>query len=271
MIRLTDGEFNEMVRYVKGQYGINLEKKRTLIEGRLANVLQEKGCKSYTDYINLLKRDQSGSEVTTLLNRVTTNYTYFMREAQHFKYMKEVFLPEQEKSNTAKTLNIWSAGCSMGAEVYTIAMTLHEYFGAKKGMWRTKLVATDISEAVLDKAKAGVYPADMIKDVPAMWRTQYFKTVDKDNVAVADKIRQEVAFSRLNLMSNFSFPQKFQLIFCRNVMIYFDQETRRGLVDRFYNVLAPGGYLFIGHSETITRETSKFKYIQPAIYKKVEN
>lgn len=271
MIRLSDNEFNEMVRYIKTQYGINLEKKRTLIEGRLASVLQEKGCKDYTAYIDLLKRDRTGAELTTLLNRVTTNYTFFMREPQHFKYMKDVFLPEQEKINTAKKLNVWSAGCSMGAEVYTAAITLQEYFGLKKGAWSTKLLATDISDSMLGKAKEGVYPVDLIKDVPAMWRSQYFKAVDKDNVVVDDKIRRQVEFKHLNLMSNFSFPYKFNLIFCRNVMIYFDQETRRKLVDKFYDVLAPGGYLFIGHSETISRETTRFKYIQPAIYKKVEN
>lgn len=270
MIRINDNEFNELVSYIKNQYGINLEKKRVLIEGRLANVLVEKNCKSFTDYINLLKRDRSGAEVTTLLNKITTNHTFFMREPQHFEFLKNTVLPEYEKSHMQKKFHIWSAGCSVGAEAYTTVMTLYDYFGAKKSSWDTRITATDISESVLSKAREGIYPADMIKDVPLSWRNQYFKPVDKDSFQIVDKLRREVEFKTLNLMGNFKFVNKFQLIFCRNVMIYFDQETRQKLVNKFYDVLEPGGYLFIGHSETIPREASKFQYVMPAIYKKVE-
>ena len=149
-------------------------------------------------------------------------------------------------------------------------MTLYDYFGAKKSSWDTRITATDISESVLAKGRAGIYPVDMIKDVPIAWRNQYFKQVDKDNVQIIDKLRKEVEFKTLNLMENFRFLKKFQLIFCRNVMIYFDQDTRTKLINKFYDVLEPGGYLFIGHSETIPRGTTKFEYVMPAIYKKVE-
>ena len=269
MIRINDQEFNELVRYIKEQYGINLEKKRVLIEGRLATVLQEKNCQTFTDYINLLKRDKSGSEVTTLLNKITTNHTYFMREPKHFEYMKNTVLPEFEKTHRTKAFHIWSAGCSVGAEAYTALMTIHDYLGAKDAGWNIRVTATDISESVLSKGRSGIYSEDMIKDVSAAWRSKYFQPAAAGEYQIVDKLRREITFKTLNLMGNFSFVNKFQLIFCRNVMIYFDQETRRKLIDKFYDVLEPGGYFFIGHSETIARDTSRFQYVMPAIYKKV--
>ncbi len=270
MIRINDQEFNEMVRYIKTQYGINLEKKRVLIEGRLATVLQEKNCKTYTEYINLLKRDRTGSEVTTMLNKITTNHTFFMREPKHFDFLAKTVLPEYEKSRTIKRFHVWSAGCSVGAEAYTTLMTLYDYFGIKKSSWDTHITATDISESVLAKGREGIYDGDMIKDISPKWRTQYFKAVGDNKYQVIDKLRREVTFKTLNLMQDFKFASKFQLIFCRNVMIYFDQETRKQLINRFYDALEPGGYLFIGHSETVAREATKFQYVMPAIYKKVE-
>lgn len=270
MIRINDQEFNEMVRYIKSQYGINLEKKRVLIEGRLATVLQEKNCANYTEYINLLKRDRTGSEVTTMLNKITTNHTFFMREPKHFEYLTGTVMPEYEKTHTQKKFHIWSAGCSVGAEAYTTLMSLNDYLGMRKKSWDIRITATDISESVLAKGREGIYDGEMLKDIPAKWRTQYFKSVGNNSFQVIDELRREVTFKTLNLMQDFKFMSKFQLIFCRNVMIYFDQETRRQLINRFYDVLEPGGYLFIGHSETIARDTSKFQYIMPAIYKKVE-
>lgn len=268
MIKLTDQEFQTLTNFVKNNYGINLEKKRVLLEGRLSSVLHEKGCQSFSDYIKILQADRSGIELSLLLNKVTTNHTFFMREPKHFEFLKNTILPEQEKINARKQFNVWSAGCSVGAEVYTTAMTIHDYFGVKKSSWRVKMLATDISQNVLGKAKQGIYQADLIKDVSPSWRNSYFKKMDDGQYQVIDKIRQDVEFKVLNLMDNFTFPTKFNLIFCRNVMIYFDQETRNKLVNKFYDVLEPGGYLFIGHSETIPRDATKFKYISPAIYRR---
>lgn len=269
MIRINDAEFNELVRYIKAQYGINLESKRVLIEGRLASVLQEKNCKTFTEYINLLKRDRTGSEVTTLLNKITTNHTFFMREPKHFEFLKSTVLPEFEKTHKTKSFHIWSAGCSVGAEAYTTLMTIQDYLGTRGAGWNVRITATDISESVLAKGRAGIYPADMIADVPASWRTQYFKATGDGNYQIVDDLKRKVMFKTLNLMGDFGFTSKFQLIFCRNVMIYFDQETRQKLINKFYDILEPGGYFFIGHSETVARGTSKFQYVMPAIYKKV--
>jgi chemotaxis protein methyltransferase CheR len=270
MIKLTDKEFKEMHTFVREKYGINLENKRVLIEGRLNSTLQAKGCRTFSDYILLLRRDTTGEEITIFLNKITTNLTFFMREPKHFEYLKEKILPEQEKTNTRKTYRIWSAGCSLGAEAYTTLMTLHDYFGAKKSLWHTPVLATDISQSVLAGAKEATYKADLLKDIPTGWRAKYFKPVGekKEEYQVAPLIRQEVEFKVLNLMENFHFPYHFHLIFCRNVMIYFDQETRKKLVNKYYEQLEPGGYLFIGHSETIPRDATAFHFVQPAVYRK---
>jgi chemotaxis protein methyltransferase CheR len=241
-----------------------------LIEGRLTSTLQAKGCKTFTDYIHLLKKDNTGEEITTFLNKITTNLTFFMREPKHFEFLTEKILPEQEKTNTRKTFRIWSAGCSLGAEAYTTLMILNDHFGAKKSLWRTPVLATDISQSVLAGAKEATYKSDLLKDIPPTWRTKYFKATgpDKEEFQVVPQIRQDVEFKVLNLMDNFQFPYQFNLIFCRNVMIYFDAETRKKLVNKYYEKLEPGGYLFIGHSETIPRDASPFQFIQPAVYRK---
>ena len=192
-----------------------------------------------------------------------------MREPKHFEFLKGTVLPEFEKSHKTKSFHIWSAGCSVGAEAYTTLMTIQDYLGSKGAGWNVRVTATDISESVLAKGRAGIYPAEMIADVPASWRTQYFKAMGDGNFQIVDDLKRKVMFKTLNLMGDFGFANKFQLIFCRNVMIYFDQETRQKLINKFYDILEPGGYFFIGHSETVARGTSNFQYVMPAIYKKV--
>lgn len=260
----------ELVSFIKKNYGINLENKRVLIEGRLASLLKEKGCQDFSDYIKIIKADRSGVEVNVMLNKVTTNHTFFMREPNHFTFLKNTILPAHEKENKRKEIRIWSAGCSVGAEAYTTAMTIDDYFGIRKKEWKTQILATDISMDVLNKGRAGVYPGDLIKDVPPAWQKKYFVPMENNQFQVANNIRQEVEFKTLNLMGNLNFGKKFHLIFCRNVMIYFDQPTRNTLINKFYDVLEPKGYLFIGHSESITRGTSQFEYLMPAIYQKGE-
>lgn len=265
MIRLTDKEFLDIVSYIKSNYGINLEKKRQLIESRMYSVLAEKNLTNFTDYFALIQQNNS-NEITAMLNKLTTNHTYFLREPSHFEFMKEVFLPEQERNNREKDIRIWSAGCSSGEEAYTTIMTMKDYFGSQK--WDYRILATDISAKVMESAQIGVYSKESIKDIPPLWKQKYFTPKGEEHYALSDEIKNEVIFKPLNLMGNFSFKKPFDLIFCRNVMIYFDQPTKNALIDKFYDVLKPGGYLFIGHSETVQRESSKFKYIKPSIYQK---
>lgn len=264
MIHLTDREFSELVEYMKKNYGINLSKKRLLIESRLFSVLTEKKVTSFSEYFDLVRRSGS-DELNTMLNKLTTNHTYFMREPGHFRFLKDVILPWQEKTNREHNLRIWSAGCSTGEEAYTAIMVMKDYFGLQK--WDYRILATDISTRVLEEARQGVYAPESLRDVPPRWKQRYFKE-DGQTFLLSDEVKREVIFRELNLMEPFPYSKPFDLIFCRNVMIYFDQETKNKLVAKFYNALKPGGYLFIGHSETIQRDTSDFQYIEPSIYRK---
>lgn len=268
MINITDQEFRTLVSFVKKKYGINLEKKRVLIEGRLSNMLRERGLTTFQQYMDVLFKDSSGSEVTNLLNKITTNHSYFMRESEHFDFMTSHVLPFLTRNRNNHDLRIWSAGCSAGQEAYTMAMAIDEFFGPQKPSWDATILATDISMNVLDKAKKAIYTPDVIKDIPAKWRTKYFTSLPDGNFQVVEKIRKEVVFRPFNLMDPFSFKKPFDLIFCRNVMIYFDGPTKEALINKFYQSTAVGGFLFIGHSEVINRGTTKYTYIKPAIYQK---
>ncbi len=267
ILKITDSEFNYLVNYVKTNYGIDLTKKRVLIEGRLSYTVKSKGYSSYDQYIKSMLSDPSKKELEVFLNKITTNHSYFARETEHFEFLTKVALPQFEKTNRNQ-IRIWSAGCSSGQEAYNIAMIIDQYFGTKKGLWNTKITATDISTDVLTKAKAGIYQQDNLKDMPPKLLSQYFKKIDNDKFQVIDKIKNEVTFSELNLMGNFSFAQPFDIIFCRNVMIYFDRATTTSLVEKFYKSTANNGYLFIGHSELIDKTKTKYNYVMPAIYKK---
>lgn len=154
-------------------------------------------------------------------------------------------------------------------ESYTLAMIMDEFFGRNKGMWDTKILATDISAKVLDVARRGIYNDNRIMPLPPAWRMNYLKKIDDENYIISDKIKNEVIYRKFNLMEEtFPFRKKFHVIFCRNVMIYFDRETRNELIEKFYDMTSYGGYLFIGHSEYIDRTKTKYKYVAPSIYRK---
>ena len=268
MLKLTDQEFIELKTFVHKNYGIDLSKKRVLIEGRMSNTLLSYGFTTFSQYFEFLYADKTGSEMTKMLNKLTTNYTYFMRENEHFEFLVQKVLPFFERTRASKTLYLWSAGCSSGQEPYSMAMAISEYFGTRKGQWNTTILASDLSVNVLEKAAKGVYTSEEIKDIPTSWRSKYFIDLKNGSFQVCDQIRNEVVFRRVNLMDPFQFKNKFDLIFCRNVMIYFDAPTKEKLVNKYYDWTADTGFLFIGHSESINREASRYTYIQPAIYQK---
>lgn len=270
MIAITDKEFERLTSYIRKQYGINLRsEKRTLVMGRLYNELVKNRFDNYTDYINYIFSDKSGNALNTLVNKITTNHTYFMREAEHFHYFRDAVMPYLMRTVQSRDLRIWSAGCSSGEEPYTLAMIIDETLGKNKIWWDAKILATDISTRVLEIAKKACYAKEQLGKISPQWKLSYFQKVDENKYRVTDKIRNEVIFRRLNLMDDvFPFRQKFHVIFCRNVMIYFDNDARQRLINKFYNLLESGGYLFIGHSETIERGMSEFRYIMPAVYRK---
>ena len=268
---LTDKEFVMIRDYIKHHFGISLgNEKKSLIYSRLRNVLQDKGYSDFTQYFNAMINDRSGESVIQFIDRITTNHTFFMREADHFTYFRDVVLPCIEKTyDAAKDLRIWCAGCSSGEEPYTLQMIIQEYFKNKPG-WNTDILATDISTGVLSKALMGIYANDSIKPLPPEWKKTYFKPYDAANSIVTDVLKRSVIIRKFNLMNErFPFKKPFQAIFCRNVMIYFDNETRAALTQKFYDLTEPGGYFFIGHSESLSQTKTDYQYIMPAIYRKV--
>ncbi len=269
MVKIQQDEFMRLVDYMKEQYGIDLERKITLVEGRIASVLEQKGYAQFSDYFDDILQDKTGAEAKVLITKLTTNYTYFMREEQHYRYLETIILPELVRTLQDKDLRIWSAGCSSGEEPFTTAMVLDNYFGLNKGAWDTQILATDISPQVLAQAQEAVYPADRLKGLPEGWRGRYFEELPRDRVLVRDSIRREVIFRPFNLMQKtMPFRRKFHVIFCRNVMIYFDKPTRDALVNRFFDVLEPGGHLFIGMAESISKPDCRYQYVQPSIYRR---
>jgi chemotaxis protein methyltransferase CheR len=267
---ISDLEFKKLSEYIENHYGIHLKKeKKTLVAGRLHNVLAELNFNNFSEYYDYLLADKTKKASTDLLNKITTNHTFFMREFDHFKFLQCQILPNLKTAIQDKDLRIWSAGCSTGEEPFTLSMIVDDFFGDEKVLWDTKILATDISERVLDKAKLGIYTDDQLESLPKIWRMKYFKKIGGEKNQIIDRIRNEIIFRKFNLMDrNFPFKKKFHVIYCRNVMIYFDTITKNELVNRFYNYLEPGGYLFIGHSESLNREATKFKYVMPAVYRK---
>ena len=267
---MNDREFCEIVEYIRDNYGINLEKKQVLIECRMARELEKRGLTSFAQYMEQMRKDRTGEMAGEMVNRLTTNYTYFMREKEHFDFLQKQILPElANKHSRDRSIAIWSAGCSSGEEPYNISMYLKEFFSALPGSWDTRILATDISQRVLDSAMDPRYSLESLKELPPSWQERYFVPIGDKTYTVSDALRKNVIFRSFNLMDPIHFRKKFDLIFCRNVMIYFDRPTKAALVRRFYDATAPGGYLFIGHSESLDKESCPFSYIEPAIYRKI--
>lgn len=270
MIKITDKEFLKISQYIKANYGINLrEEKTTLLMGRLHQELVKLGLDNYTDYYNYLIADRTGRASSTLIEKMSTNHTFFMRERDHFNYFKETVLPFLERTVRDRDLRIWSAASSSGEEPYTLAMIIDQYFSGKTGIWNKDILATDISERILDTAKKGIYTKERTAPLPLMWKNKYLKPHGED-VVIAENIKNKVIFGKYNLMDErIPFKKKFHVIFCRNVMIYFDAKTRNELANRFYERMEVGGYLFVGHSESLDRNHVRFEYVMPSVYRKI--
>lgn len=265
---LTDGEFQRIVTYVKQHYGIDLSQKRVLVGGRLENYLARNGYANYNEFMEKVEKNPHGSEATDMVNILTTNHTYFMRESEHFEFMKNVALPwAKSKTMGTKDLRVWCGASSTGEEPYTLAMIIQDFFGMDHS-WDTRLLATDISLKVLDYASKGVYLKEDMEPLPVNWKRHYFKQISQDEFKVTDELKKQVIFKQFNLMDPIKFKKKFHIVFLRNVMIYFQDDIKYPLIERVYDHMEPGGYLFIGLTERLDRQMVKFNYVQPSIYRK---
>jgi chemotaxis protein methyltransferase CheR len=271
-LRLTDSEFRAITRLVYENFGICLgEEKRGLVMGRLQSTLHRRRIQTFSEYLDLVQQDRTGTLLSELVNQIATNHTAFFRENSHFQYLQQKVLPDvlaNLQRQQRRDLRIWCAACSSGEEAYTIQMSVMKSLGMQYPMLDAGLLATDISAKVLHQAAQGSYSSDRLQDVPRDYVQSFFRLQADGNYQVIERVRNEIMFRRFNLMNQI-FPFKpFQIIFCRNVMIYFDANTRLNLLQKLYNCLEPGGYLFVGHSEAINSGSTPFKNLVPAVYQR---
>ena len=253
---LSPRNFTRLAQYVYDTVGIKLpDAKKTMVEGRLRRRLQTLGIDTLDAYCEyLFTGDRLVAESPLLINAVTTNKTDFFREPGHFDFIIETAIPALLAQGT-RSLRVWSAACSTGAEPYTLAMVLDDY-AARNGGPDYGILATDLDTEVLATARAGIYPAELIDPVPAALRQKYVmasKDPARREVRIVPRLRSAIGFARMNLMDDrYPVGDPMHLIFCRNVLIYFDKPTQKKVVSQLYDCLAPGGYLLLGHSESIT-------------------
>jgi chemotaxis protein methyltransferase CheR len=271
-VKLRDEEFDLISQLVYRTFGIHLtDKKKALVQGRLNSLVRSLGFPTFEAYYNSVLRDPTGGSLLALVDRISTNYTYFFRETAHFDFLNQTGLPEicQSAEKTGRReLRMWSAGSATGEEAYSLAMVLREYLGSAYSRWDVGVLGTDISLTALRQARQGVYPAEKIGKVPLRYKKYLYRDTD-GSYAVRDELKGMVLFKKLNLMQDsYPFKGKFHAVFCRNVMIYFDLETRKRLIERFHRYLHPGGFLFIGHAESLGRSHGLFEYVQPTVYRK---
>ena len=265
-LTITDNDFNRLAKFVQTNYGIDLSQKRQLITGRLSTPLKQRGYTNFTDFVNHVLQTKDNDLITLLLDKLTTNYTFFMREKEHLDLFCQKIIPDiVQRHQRDKTLAIWSAGCSTGEEPYNITMFLFDYLGPQASQWDTRLLATDISNRAMTAAKKGVY--ELPDTIPPDWKKKYFVPQPGGQYQVAPKVRDNVIYQSFNLMDPIKFRRKFDVIFCRNVMIYFDQPTKDALVRRFYDATVPGGYLLISASENLS-QNAPYRRLATATFQK---
>jgi chemotaxis protein methyltransferase CheR len=269
---LSDGEFSDFCRLIHRHAGIYLPShKKELVRARLVKLLRARGLTSYQDYYRHILADRSGGELTQLLDAISTNQTAFWREPAHFLHLAQEILPVWRRQKRGKLAwRFWSAGCSSGEEPYTLAIVLLATLPASE-VSASKIYASDLSTQALAQAERGIYPESRVAPLPQEWQRRFFqKGVGRREgcVRVKPEVRALVHFFHLNLMDPYHFHDKLDLIFCRNVMIYFDKQTQAAVVEKFYHSLSPGGYLFLGHSESLCNLQHSFTYVKPTVYRK---
>ena len=265
---ISDKEFKLFTALVYDKTGISLQDgKKQLIQSRLNKVLRKREIPSYKDYYEIVKNDTSGEELIEFINLISTNVTHFFREEKHFEFLKTTWFNGFDFKHST-SVKVWCAASSSGEEPYSLSITLKELLGEK---YPFEIYASDISTKVLNMAKKGIYPITSVENMDKTLIKKYFQEGQgkaQGYVKVKNNIQKHVSFHRVNLIEPFKLPHSFDLIFCRNVMIYFDAPTKESIVNRFDNFLNKNGYLMIGHSESLNGLKHPFQYVQPATYRK---
>jgi chemotaxis protein methyltransferase CheR len=273
MLELKQDEFVKYQKLVYENFGINLtQEKFNLVESRLLKLISKKKMNSFGEFFDWVINDDTNQAMSILIDRISTNHTYFYREVEHFSFLKNnlKLLSSLAATDPKNEIRIWSAGCSYGDEPYSYAVFLKYLIDSSHYNFNIKILATDVNREALEYAQHGVYDESRIKDLPSQLKARYFDKVAENMYQVKDEIKKMVLYRRLNFMnSSFPFTKKFHLISCRNVMIYFDQKTKDELVSKFFRHIHSNGLLFIGHSESIPKNNRHFKLIQPAVFKPI--
>ncbi|MDQ2044333.1 protein-glutamate O-methyltransferase CheR [Pseudoalteromonas sp. 20-92] len=266
----TDRDFKEIADLVYNACGIVLgEHKQEMVYSRLARRIRERNLVDFKSYLAFLKKNKD-QEFDAFINAITTNLTSFFREIHHFEFIKSELIPVLLKTNKhSKRVRFWSAGCSTGEEPYSLAMTLNAAFPSD---WDVKILATDLDSNVLAKAQSGMYTAANVNGLSEQQLKRWFlKSKDGEAYKVKPKLQECIAFKRLNLLQEWPMKGPFDLILCRNVVIYFDKETKDQLFERYANILSEQGHLFLGHSESMGKEHSQYKNLGKTMYQKGSN
>jgi chemotaxis protein methyltransferase CheR len=270
---LSSRNFEALSRYIYDYSGIKMPiTKLTMLEGRLRRRLRATGIPSFNAYCDyLFKHGGIEKEAIFLIDAVTTNKTDFFREPKHFEFMEQVGLPELAAAGHRR-LRLWSAACSIGAEPYTMAMVMQDFVESRSGI-DYRILATDLSTDVLGAARRGVYPRDMVQPVPAEMQRRYVmvsRDAGRGEVRIHPRLRSAIGFARMNLMdSAYRVGDPMHMIFCRNVLIYFDKPTQAKVLSRLCDCLAPGGFLYVGHSETVTGISLPVRQVANTVFKKI--
>lgn len=269
----TDGEFHQVREIVKECTGIVLsEGKKDMVYSRLSRRLRIHKLSDFASYLKMIKSDEQG-EQGEFVNAITTNLTSFFREEHHFGFLRNKLLPQLMKENaTSKKIRIWSAGCSTGEEPYSLAMTVRDVIPAGSD-WDVKILACDLDSNVVNTGKTGVYTAKRLEGISEEYTRRWFlkgKGEKADYVRASSDLKDIISFKQLNLLETWPMKGQFDIIFCRNVVIYFDKETQGRLFDRFADILKPDGHLFIGHSENMFKTCDRFQLLGHTIYQRVK-
>lgn len=273
--RMTLSEFHQISTFITSEYGIKLpDFKKTMVEGRLQKRLRITGITSFSQYIDFVFSAEGKGELLEMVDAISTNKTDFFRESSHFDFLNNIFLPMYAQKSAREKLKIWSAAASSGEEIYTIAMVLEEFNTTPEtSNVNYSILGTDISIDKLKTAISAIYPVDRIKDIPIMLRDKYLmksKDEAKKIVRFIPQIRSKASFQRLNLMdSSYDVRESFDIVFCRNVLIYFDKEMQEKVINKLCEKLKRGGYFFLGHSESIIGKDVPLKQVEPTIYQKI--
>ncbi len=267
---MTDVEFIEIQQLVKDRIGVDLSQKKSLIEGRLEPYLLRKGFSGFPEYIRYINNEKTGKEIQDMLDILTTHHTYFWRESIHFELYREEVLPYLKKKEIlSKDLRIWSAAASTGEEAYTLAMLNIDFFGFEHSDWDTKILATDVATKVLKFAQRGIYSEEQVNALPADWKRIYFHCIGENKYEAKPNLKEQILFRQFNLMDDLPFRKPLHVVFLRNVMIYFEEETKSNLLRRVVNAMDRGAYLFVGTTESVDREKYGLEYVIPSVYRKI--